>query len=52
MTLHEIRIVGNEALLKTLGPVGMIRYLQQYERGRGNYTEERHRWLDPLDLIR
>lgn len=50
MTLYEIRNQGNEALIKALGPVGMIRYLQQYEKGYGNYTEERHQWLDKLDL--
>lgn len=50
MTLDEIRVMGNEALLKTLGPVGMIRYLQQYERGRGDYSTERHHWLDGQSL--
>lgn len=50
MSLMEIRIAGMEALLRELGPVGMIRFLQQYETGEGDYTQERHTWLDSLDL--
>ena len=40
-----IRKMGIEALAKALGPVGMVRFLQQYEGGIGNYTEERQEWL-------
>ncbi len=50
MSLAEIRVVGNAALLKALGPVGMIRYLQQFETGSGNYSVERQAWLAKLDL--
>lgn len=37
--------MGIEALAKALGPVGMVRFLQQYEGGIGNYTKERQEWL-------
>lgn len=40
-----IRKIGLEALAKALGPVGMVRFLQQYEGGIGNYTKERQEWL-------
>ena len=40
-----IRKIGLEALAKALGPVGMVRFLQQYEGGIGNYTKERQGWL-------
>ena len=40
-TLDEIRRAGVEALRRELGVVGMVRFLQQYETGTGNYTEER-----------
>ena len=46
MTLNEIHNQGIEVLARELGPVKMIRFLQQYETGKGNYTEERHSWLD------
>lgn len=50
MTSEEIQEAGLEALLERLGPVGMLRFLQQFETGQGDYTQDRHAWLDPLDL--
>jgi hypothetical protein len=48
MTLEEVRVAGLKALSRELGPVGMVRFLQQFETGSGDYTEERHTWLgDP-----
>jgi hypothetical protein len=40
-TLPELRQAGIEALVKALGPVGMVRFLQQFDPGRGDYTAER-----------
>ena len=34
------------ALLRELGPVNLARFLQQFETGYGDYTQERHEWLD------
>jgi len=31
MTLEQIRLAGLEALARELGPVGMVRFLQQFE---------------------
>ena len=45
MTLEQIRITGLKALSRELGPVGLVRFLQQFESGQGDYTTERHRWL-------
>lgn len=50
LTLHEIRTIGFEALLRTLGPAGAIRFLQQYETGRGNYTRDRHKFLPKMSI--
>jgi hypothetical protein len=44
-TLAELRRVGIEALVRALGPVGMARFLQQFDRGQGDYTAERDRIL-------
>jgi len=41
----DIRKLGLQALAKALGPIGMVRFLQQYEGGIGDYTKERHEWL-------
>jgi len=46
MTLEQVRVVGYSALLRDLGPVNMVRFLQQFETGHGDYTLERHQWLD------
>ncbi|MBI3195446.1 MAG: hypothetical protein HYZ34_13425 [Ignavibacteriae bacterium] len=43
---NQIRNIGFDALVKELGPVGMVRFLQYFETGTGDYTKERHHWLD------
>lgn len=55
MTPEEIRNAGLEALERELGVVGMVRFLQQFEKGTGDYTKERYDWLrdeDAENLIR
>jgi len=44
-TLDEIRRKGLEALRRELGRAGMIRFLQQFETGQGDYARERHSWV-------
>lgn len=52
-TISEIRKEGIQALTKTLGPVDMARFIQSYETGSGDYTQERHEWLpDNLDDVK
>ncbi len=41
LTPVEIQKAGWEALKKQLGLVGALRFLLQYEKGEGNYTELR-----------
>ncbi len=50
MSPEEIRNAGLAALKRELGVVGMVRFLQQFEMGHGDYTTERHAWLDQWDL--
>ena len=45
MTLDQIRQTGFAVLMRELGPVGMIRFLQQFETGYGDYSKDRHQWL-------
>jgi hypothetical protein len=48
MTLEQVRLAGLRALSRDLGPVGLVRFLQQFEMGYGDYTKERQGWLgDP-----
>jgi len=37
-----IRKIGIEVLSKELGPLGMALFIRQYDKGYGNYTEERN----------
>ena len=50
MTLNQIRQIGIEALANKLGPVGMVRFLQQFETGQGDYSVDRHKWLTVPDV--
>ena len=46
MTPQQIREAGMEILSRELGVVGMIRFMQQFEMGKGDYSKDRHQWLD------
>jgi hypothetical protein len=37
----ELRAAGYKALADALGPLGMARFLLQFEHGHGDYTRER-----------
>lgn len=50
LTPNQIRRAGIDALAKTLGPVGMIRFLQQFDPGKGDYTKEREQWLNKVKI--
>jgi hypothetical protein len=50
VNLYQIRQRGFEVLNRELGPVATIRFLQQYEVGVGDYSVERHQWLDKMDI--
>jgi hypothetical protein len=41
----EIRRLGIEALTKALGPAGMVRFMQQFDMGSGDYTRDRDQIL-------
>ncbi len=43
----EIRRIGIEALIKALGPVGMARFMEEYDNGgSGDYTAEKYQQPD------
>ncbi len=50
MTQMEIYETGLEILSREMGAVGMIRFLQMFETGKGDYTKERHQWLDQFSI--
>ena len=49
MTLEQVRLAGLQAPSRDVGPVGLVRFLQQFEMGYGDYSAERHGRLgDPI----
>ena len=53
-TLHQIQQEGLEVLVEKLGPDDAIRFLQIYETGSGDWTQDRKKILekDPDKIIR
>ena len=49
MTDEQILELGFEALVGKLGPVGMVRFIHQFETGLGNFTEDRQQWVGVSD---
>ena len=49
-TLEQIRAAGLNALQRELGVVGMVRFLQQFEPGSGDYVEERKTLVGKLGV--
>ena len=51
----EVRTIGMQALKEALGPVGVVRFIQQFDLGYGNYTEERQNdpdiSIDEIDAL-
>ena len=47
--LEKIRQEGLKALREKLGTIGMIKFIQMYSDGKGDYTEERRKVLKDLN---
>ena len=43
-TEQEIQQLGIEVLQKGLGITDFIRFMQQFDKGHGNYVEDRQQW--------
>jgi hypothetical protein len=43
-TNHQIQLLGFQALRKGLGVIGLIRFMQQFETGSGDYVKDREEW--------
>ena len=50
MTDEQILELGFKALVDKLGPVGMVRFIHQFQAGEGDYTEERQQWVGMSDV--
>ncbi|NJL58148.1 hypothetical protein HC928_25815 [bacterium] len=50
MTPLEINRIGSKAPIDTLGFDGMVQFLRQFDPGAGDYTRDRHQWLDQFTV--
>lgn len=50
MADEQILELGFKALIDKLGPDGMVRFIHQFEAGRGDYTKERQQWVGTSDV--
>ena len=50
LSLDKIRKAGMDALAQALGPIDLVRFLQQFDMGKGDYTKERERWLGRMGI--
>jgi hypothetical protein len=48
MTPIELTRKGFKSLVDALEYVDAVRFLHQFDEGSGDYTQERHQWLDKL----
>lgn len=50
MTPIELYRKGFKALVDALGYADAVRFIRQFDSGSGDYTTERHQWLDELTM--
>lgn len=51
MTTAEIREAAIDAILRELGPVGLIRFMQERTPGSGDYVKDREAWRPKFDTM-
>lgn len=49
-SLSEINQQATEMFVREMGIVDILRFLSQFNRGTGDYTQERGEWLDQWSL--
>ncbi|BAZ16870.1 hypothetical protein NIES4071_87480 [Calothrix sp. NIES-4071] len=50
MTPIELYRKGFKALVDALGYADAVRFIRQFDSGSGDYTTERHQWLDSITM--
>jgi len=51
VTVKDLEVIRHKALKavkEAVGPVGLIKFIQMYSKGEGDYTEERAEKIDKL----
>ena len=50
MAASDIKMRGMKALVRELGPAGMAQFMQQFANGYGDYSKDRHRFLNKFTV--
>ena len=48
--MNSIKKAGMDVLTEKLGPIGMIKFVRQFDSGSGDYAKECHNWLSDLTI--
>lgn len=43
LSVPEVKLRGMKALSRELGAAGMAQFMQQFSKGQGDYSKDRHR---------
>lgn len=49
-TTDDITQRGLRALARELGPTGFVKFMRRFGAGKGDYTRDRHQWLDKVSV--
>ena len=49
-TAIELSRKGFNALVEKLGYTDAVRFIQLFDQGNGDYTQERYQWLDQMTM--
>jgi hypothetical protein len=50
LEMEDVKIRGMKALRRELGAAGMVQFMQQFAKGYGDYSKDRHRILDKFTV--
>ena len=50
LEMEDVKKRGMQALTRELGAAGMAQFMQQFGKGHGDYSKDRHRFLDKFTV--
>lgn len=50
LAMEDVKLRGMKALTRELGAAGMAQFMQQFAKGYGDYSKDRHRILDKFSV--
>ena len=50
LIINDVKIRGMKALVRELGAAGMAQFIQQFAKGYGDYSKDRHRILNKFTV--